>query len=140
MPRPPFLHNLNRCFFFCNLKQVETHNRTQNHLVRKQTLNYLAKLSKWMSCVLSTYLYGAFDCMFWSCHVRVSEWIWLNGWVFLYELSGSGFESSCSHLNFRFHVCFKQGVPSHPGNYRVWIHSETCTWHDQNIQSNAPYR
>ena len=25
-------------------------------------------------------------------------------------------------------------------NYIVWIHSETCTWHDNNIQSNAPYR
>ena len=24
--------------------------------------------------------------------------IWQNGWVFVYELSGSGFESSCSHL------------------------------------------
>ena len=23
---------------------------------------------------------------------------WPNGWVFVYELSGSGFESSCSHL------------------------------------------
>ena len=23
--------------------------------------------------------------------------IWLNGWVFFYELSGCGFESSCSH-------------------------------------------
>ena len=22
---------------------------------------------------------------------------------------------------------------------RVWIHSETRTWHDKNIQSNAPY-
>ena len=29
----------------------------------------------WLSCVVSTYLYGAFDCMFLSCHVRVSEWI-----------------------------------------------------------------
>ena len=25
-------------------------------------------------------------------------------------------------------------------NHRVWIHSETRTWHDKNIQSNAPYR
>ena len=25
--------------------------------------------------------------------------LWPNGWVFLYELSGFGFESSCSHLN-----------------------------------------
>ena len=24
--------------------------------------------------------------------------VWLNGWVFVYELSGSGFESSCSHF------------------------------------------
>ena len=50
-------------------------NRTQNHLVRKQTLNHLAKLSKWLSCVLSTYLYGAFNCVFLSCHVCVWELI-----------------------------------------------------------------
>ena len=48
---------------------------TQNHLVFKGTLNHLAKLAKWLSCVMSTYLYGAFDCMFLSCHVHVSEWI-----------------------------------------------------------------
>ena len=33
------------------------------------------------------------DCMFLSCHVCVT-----NGWVFVYELSGCGFESSCSHM------------------------------------------
>ena len=49
--------------------------RTHNHLVHKRTLNHLAKLAKWLSCVVSTYLYGAIDCMFLSCHVRVSEWI-----------------------------------------------------------------
>ena len=49
--------------------------RTHTHLVHKGTLNHLAKLTKWLSCVVSTYLYGAFDCMFLSCHVRVSEWI-----------------------------------------------------------------
>ena len=59
---------------------------------------------------------------------------WLS---FVYELSGSGFESSCSHLNFMVHACFEQGVPWHSGNYRVWIHSETRKWHDKNIQSNA---
>ena len=37
--------------------------------------------------------------------------VWPNGRVFVYELSGSGLESSCCHLNFRFHACFKQGVP-----------------------------
>ena len=94
----------------CNLT------RTHNHLVHKWTLNHLAKLAKWLSCVVNTYL---------------------NGWVFVYELSGCGFESSCSHLNFRFRGCFEQGVPWHSGKYRVWIHSERRTWHDKNIQSNA---
>ena len=49
--------------------------RTHNHVVRERTLNYLAKLTEWLSCVVSTYLYGAFDCMLLSCHVRVPEWI-----------------------------------------------------------------
>ena len=47
--------------------------RIHNHLVRQRTLNHLAKLAKWFSCAVSTYLYGAFDCVFWSCHVRVWE-------------------------------------------------------------------
>ena len=25
--------------------------------------------------------------------------VWVNGWVFVYKLSGSGFESSCSHID-----------------------------------------
>ena len=49
--------------------------QTQNHLVHKWTLNHLAELAKWLSCLLSTYLYGAFDCMFLSCHICISEWI-----------------------------------------------------------------
>ena len=43
--------------------------------------------------------------MFLSCHVRISEWIhslywpvWLNGWVFVYELSAYELESSFSHI------------------------------------------
>ena len=55
--------------------------------------------------------------------------VWQNSWVFVYEISGCRFESSCSHLNIRFRACFEQGV-----------HLETSTWHDKNIQSNAPYR
>ena len=63
----------------------------------------------------------------------------VHKWVCVCELSGCGFESSCSHLNFRFRTCFEQGVPWHSGNYRVWFHSETCTWHDKNIQSEWFY-
>ena len=86
---------------------------THNHLVCKRTLNHLTKLAKLLSCVVSTYLYGVFDCMLLSCHyefqsesrlyslpqchrtpclyLQHSSIIWpvrLNSWVFLYELSG----------------------------------------------------
>ena len=40
----------------------------------------------------SEYLSVRCNWSFWS--------VWPNGWVFLDELSGSGFESSCSHLPF----------------------------------------
>ena len=45
--------------------------------------------------------------------------------MFVYKLSDWGFEFRYSHLNFRYHACFEQGVPWHSGNYRVWIHCET---------------
>ena len=63
--------------------------RTHNRLVRKRTLNHLAKWAKWLSCVVSTYLYGAFYCMFlslWSfdiCSYRESR----RSHIFLYDLS-----------------------------------------------------
>ena len=44
-------------------------NRTHNDLVRKQTLNHLVKPAKLLSCVVSTHLYGTFDCM------PASSWI-----------------------------------------------------------------
>ena len=44
---------------------------THNHLVCKQTPNHSAKLAKWLSCVVSAYLYSAFDCMLLSCHVQI---------------------------------------------------------------------
>ena len=37
--------------------------RTHNHLARKRTLNHLTKLTKWLSCVVSTYLYS-------ECHLN----------------------------------------------------------------------
>ena len=77
---------------------------------------------------------------YYSQESRVLWSVFLNGWVFVYELSGCGFKSSCSDLNFRFCGCFEQEVPFHSGNYRVWIYSETRTWHGRNIQSNVPHR
>ena len=47
---------------------------THNPLVRKRKLNHLAEL------------------------VLATRPVCLNGWVFVYELSGCGFESRCCHL------------------------------------------
>ena len=68
-----------------------------------------------------------------SQHSSIIWPVWLNGWVFVYELSGCGLHSSCSNLRFRFHACFEQGVCWHSGNCRVWIHSEMGKWHDKSI-------
>ena len=51
----------------CDSNEIWTH----NHLVCKGTINHLAKLVKWLSCVVSTYLHNAFDCMLLSCHKRL---------------------------------------------------------------------
>ena len=102
--------------------------RTRNHSVCKQTLNHLVKLAKGLSYVVSSYLYGAFDYMFLSNHILISEWI------------DTQFRVNCSHLNFRYRACFEQGVPWYSGKYKVWIHSEISTWHDKNTQSHTSYR
>ena len=69
-----------------------------------------------------------------SKHSSIIWPVWLNGWVFVYKLSGYGFESCCSYLNYRICTCFEQGVLWHSGNFRMWIHSETRMWHDKNMQ------
>ena len=33
----------------------------------------------------------------------------------------------CSHLTFRHHACFEQGLPQHLGNYRVQIHHKSVS-------------
>ena len=46
-----------------------------------------------------------------SQHSSIIWPVWLNGSVFVYELSGCWFESRCSHLIFRYGACFEHGVP-----------------------------
>ena len=54
--------------------EKDTRIRNHNDLVCKWTLDHLANVAlKWLSCVVSTYLYGAFDCMLLSCHIRDSN-------------------------------------------------------------------
>ena len=50
--------------------------RNYYQLVRKWTLNHLAKLAERLNCVVSTYLYGAFEGMLLSCHGHVSDRIY----------------------------------------------------------------
>ena len=81
------------CLSDCNRTQ------THKHLVCKRTLNYLAKLAKWFSYVVRTYLYRAFDCMLLSCHVRVSEWIHT---LYLSECQGTPCSKQAWHLKFKW--------------------------------------
>ena len=85
----------------CNIWSLSDCNwiRAHNHLVRKRTLKHLAKLAKWLSCVVSTYLYGAFDCMFLSCHVRISEWIHT---LYLPEWQGTPCLKQAQYLKFKW--------------------------------------
>ena len=47
-----------------------------NHLISERTHSCLAKLTKCLTCVVSTYLYGAFGCVFLSCHILALELIY----------------------------------------------------------------
>ena len=53
----------------CRIWSLNDSNRiwTHTHLVCKQTLKHLAKLVKWLSSAVSTYLCGAFGCMVLLC-------------------------------------------------------------------------
>ena len=57
--------------------------------------------------------------------------------MFFYELGGSGFESSWSHLTFKFRACFEQGVPWHSGNYSVdSLWNTYVTWQEHTGKVN----
>ena len=45
--------------------------------------------------------------------------VWMrrvNGWVFVYELSGCGIDFCCSYVNIRYRACFEQRAPWYSGN------------------------
>ena len=47
--------------------------------------------------------------------------IWLNEGVLVNELSGYGYKSHCSHLNFRYGANFEQGVVNKDFEQRVYL-------------------
>ena len=105
------LHAQNRRCIWC--LSDSNRNQTQNHLVHEQTLNHLAKLAKWLSCVVATTecrftlkracdmirTYSQMHCT--DKFSQHSSTIWpvcLNSGVFVYKISGCEFDSCCSHL------------------------------------------
>ena len=84
--------------------------RTHNHLVHKPTLNHLPSLEcgftlKRVRDMKRTYSQMHRRDKYWQYSSIIKKIIR----VFVYVLSGYGFESSCSHLHFRFCACFEQG-------------------------------
>ena len=85
---------------------------TYNHSVPKRTINHLAKQTKWLSCVVGTYLYGVFDCIMSRPRFRVNLQP-IIAWMSRNTLP----ESHCCHLKLRYRACFEQGLPWHWSYY-----------------------
>ena len=64
-----------------------------------------------------------------------SSIIQLNSWVLIDDLSGCGFQSSCSHLHFKYCTCSEQGVPWHSGN--IWNFKTFCNFACSRSLKNA---
>ena len=57
-----------------------------------------------------------------------------NGWVFIYALSDSGFQSSWNRVNFWFCASLEQEVPWHSGNCSVGSHwNAYMTWQEYTV-------
>ena len=105
--------------------------RTNNSLVRKPTLKQLVKLTKWLSCILSPYLCGAFHCMYSSCHVHISELIYT---LYLTECEGTSSSKQAPYLKFKW-----LQRDSNPEPLTSKTNSQQLIWTDQMIKLNYKY-
>ena len=64
----------------------------------KFTLNHVCKMIKKYSQMHCAGKYSQHSSIIWP--------VLLNGWMFVYELSGSGFKFRCSYFNFRYDASF----------------------------------
>ena len=73
----------------------------------------------------------------------MSNWsLWLNGWVFFYELNDCGLWGqvlSQSLSYFIYRTCFEQGVSWHSCSYILWIQSKRVIWHDKILNKWASF-
>ena len=81
---------------------------TNNLLICKRTLNRLVKMTIWLSCVVSTYLYGAFECMLLLCNVRSQTESTLYSFS---ECQGNPCLNQELYLNFK---CQQQNLNAQP--------------------------
>ena len=136
--KPEKFDNLHLVYHFTVPLSDSMRIRTYNHLVHKRTLNYLAKLAPVLSIEFLD-IQATIKCRFtqklvhdmiitysqmhhndkYSHYSSIIWWVWLNGWMFVDELSGCGFEPQFCHLDFRYGACLEQEFPWHWGNYRV---------------------
>ena len=79
--------------------------RTNNHLVRKRELKHLAKLA-----------------------------IWLNGWVFVSEVSGCGFESRYSHLKCLMIMKFGNRKDGFHSISKIFLKGRLLWWVDWKVK------
>ena len=122
---------------------------TRNHLVHERTLNHLAKLTE---TIVLWVLICTVHLTVCSCHAMYAfqSESTLYGCLKVKALLAQSRHkiwslSDCNWTRTQNHL-FHKGTLNHSAklvkwlSYRVWIHSETRTWHDKNTQSNALYR
>ena len=68
------------------------------NIVHKQTLNHLVKFVKWLSCIVSTYLYDTFW-LYVLCHICITKWIDI---LQLSECQGTACLKQAQNLKFKW--------------------------------------
>ena len=106
--------------------------RTHKHLVRKRTLSHFAKLTKWFRWVVSFYLYGAFDCMFFNItyafHGESTLYICLNVKELLARnRRDSSSLSDCNGTRTRNHLV-RKGTLNHLPKLTKWLRWVVSTY------------
>ena len=104
---------------------------TRNHLLCKRKLNHFTKLSKWLSWVASTYLYGVFDYIFLSCQVGVADLIHI---LYLPECQGIPSSKQVQYLKMKWLQC-----DSNPQLLNTSTNTQAFGQTDKMIELNCEY-
>ena len=95
-------------------------------MVQKLYRNYITS-HKFRSQSLSTHYRCLSDC----------NWTRTQGHLFRKRTKWFWVRVQLQSLKLQISRLLRARISWHSGNYRVWIHSETRTWHDRNIQSSS---